>query len=268
MRDLVAGNPTIMGSYFALDAKGRVDPLGVFSGREGVVEYFYGTVWVGNTRALNVDVIYLFSKDDIVYISVDIHLSFYNNANASVFLYNITLRESGSFIFNSDGLVQSTDTIIHNLGPANYKSRPPGSPEIIRATCNKLVDPSRNIFTPGIPNCNSTNDPLGYYNNVTECINYLTNDISAGRWDDLYFNGNTSLCRYYHSLLAVARPSIHCSHSGKSGGGKCLTHDYESYFETNYKKRNAGNTFTRTDIIYADYLKMASKELALKKKFY
>jgi len=45
---------------------------------------------------------------------------------------------------------------------------------------------------------------------------------------------NSAVCRYYHATLAIANPSVHCKHSGKTGGGKCIDHTYAEYYQHNF----------------------------------
>jgi len=224
MENLIAGLPTALGKNIAPNGVGRVDPLGAFYTHDGVVEYFYGAAWTGAVRCSNTSFIYLFSRGSMTYMSVDISLSIYDHAQQNV-LFSYVLRQSGTFRFNADGLVESLHLIIHNLGPNSNWQSPPGSQSQIDMFCSLIMD---------VAHCNSTNDTLGAYQNIAECQHYFTNVYRWGTWDDLYFNGNTSICRFYHTLLAIGRPSVHCSHAGKSGGGKCIDHVYETYFDHNF----------------------------------
>jgi len=159
----------------------------------------------------------------MTYMAVNIEITVYDESQSSI-LFGYVLRQSGTFRFNSQGLVESMDLIIHNLGPNSNHLSPPGSQSQIDMYCHLLLE---------VAHCNSTNDPTGYYHSNAECHQYF-NSYRWGSWDDIYFNGNTSICRFYHALLAIGRPSIHCPHAGRDGGGVCIDHEYTTYFDTNF----------------------------------
>jgi len=102
---------------------------------------------------------------------------------------------------------------------------PPFSPESIQSICGLIILAAH---------CNSTYDPTGYYTSFADCTNYLTNVYQWGTWDDIYFAGNTTTCRFYYGLLAIGRPQVHCPHVGKTGGWVCIDHDYNSYYNQEY----------------------------------
>jgi len=217
MGALIQGQPSLIGSFFAGDAKGRVDPVGKFTGHDGVVEYFYGTVWTGASRVVKKTFKKLLSNDNIVSFSVVLT---FENWQGDVKVGGYDLAQSGTFTFNVNGLIQSMDLIIHNLG---VSINPPivKTPESIGTICYLILN---------IAGCNATHDPNGYYTSPEDCYNYIGNIFPWGTWDDLFFNGNSSNCRYFHALLAIARPQVHCSHAGKTGGMKCVDHPYAGYF--------------------------------------
>ena len=74
-------------------------------------------------------------------------------------------------------------------------------------------------------------DPDGYYVDINDCIDYLT-QITYGTYDQSF--SNTTVCRILHTLLTVFDPGHHCPHSGKSGGGKCIDVPYSDYYLTDY----------------------------------
>lgn len=121
-------------------------------------------------------------------------------------------------------MVQSLDLIIHNLG-ANSNQQTPQGPDTVDQLCYLILN---------VAGCNSTHNPSGYYTDMADCYNHFTNVYQWGSWDNLYFNGNSTICRYFHALLAIGRPYHHCSHAGKTGGGKCINHEYASYFLEDY----------------------------------
>lgn len=226
---LITGTPNPIFDLFeaGTGVKGRVDPVGTFSGNEGVVEYFYGAVWTGSPRISKVTFKKFLSQGNVVHVNAVLLFDVYDQTQQTkLFSYNLT--QSGSFSFDEAGKINSTDLIIHNLGAATTASNPisnPKSPEFIQQVCGIILL---------VANCTADKDPEGYYNGFPDCINHFTNIYEGGTFDNIYFNGNTSVCRFYHSLLAIARPGQHCSHSGKTGGGKCITHPYSSYYDQNY----------------------------------
>jgi len=234
MTSLINHQPSFISSLFSPTAKGRVDPVGNFGDYEGLIEYFYGFVWLPFSTVDSIHINKLISQGNIVYVSVNTHFvqpDFLNTSNAPR-LYNLT--QSGTFTFDSNGLIISSDLIIHNLGasPGGNVADPNNIAQKTNtaiSTCSFIMGA---VTIPGIPftGCNSTWDPTGYYANFTECVNYMITVFPFGSWDNVYFGGNSVACRTLHSLLAIGRPEHHCSHSGKTGGGKCINHDYQSYY--------------------------------------
>lgn len=226
---LITGAPNPIFDLFesGTGVKGRVDPVGTFSNNDGVVEYFYGAVWTGSPRISKITFKKLISQNNIVHVNVVLLFDVYDQTQQNkLFSYNLT--QSGSFTFDEIGKISSTDLIIHNLGAATTASNPisdPKSPAFIQQVCGIIL---------GAANCTADKDPEGHYTDFADCINSFTNVYEGGTFDNIYFNGNTSVCRFYHSLLAIARPFQHCSHSGKSGGGKCINHPYQSYYNQDY----------------------------------
>lgn len=224
---LMTGLPHPIFDSFELDAKGRVDPLGTFLGRDGLVEYFYGPVWTGSTRITKVTFKKFISQDNVVYINaVYLFENWDQTLQNKLSEYNLT--QSGSFTFSERGKINSTNLIIHNAGAMTVASNPisdPKSQAFIMQTCGIIL---------GAANCTADKDPLGYYTGFPDCIDHFTNIYEGGTFDNLYFNGNTSFCRFFHALLAIVSPGHHCSHSGKTGGGKCINHPYESYYSQEF----------------------------------
>ena len=72
--------------------------------------------------------------------------------------------------------------------------------------------------------CNGTNTQ---YSSTAECKDFLLNKIRFGTSYEL--GRNTLLCRSIHEQMLKYRPSVHCSHVGPTGGGKCV--DDQTYFD-------------------------------------
>jgi len=207
--------------HVAPDAVGRVDPAGDFSTIDGIVEYFYGAVWTPNSHVLEVNIQKLIVEGNIVYVDVDIFFNNFENNGSLILAYNLT--QSGSFTFNSDNKIKSMDLIIHNLGFAvnRLSSNQPGLQANINV-CSVL------LF---VANCTSTMDPDGYFTDFNSCLAFMAG-IPYGTWDNL--RTNSVACRTYHAILAIARPQVHCVHSGRTGGGKCVDIPYEDLYLTQF----------------------------------
>lgn len=224
---------------FTSDSIGRVNPLGIFSGIDGQLEYFYGAVWTGITQIDRVTYDYLFSQGDDVYVSAVLHFLRFNESNRTQLQtqYNLTLK--GSFLFGIDPVdgvnkIHSEDLDIPNLGAAvNFSTGGRGlgfgDPAYSRSTCQRILAP-RSVGGAG---CDATMDPAGYYHNQSEC-EYYFNSYKPGTMDNIWFDGNTTACRYYHLILSFIFPAMHCPHIGRTGADKCIPHDYRTYFDVKY----------------------------------
>jgi hypothetical protein len=224
MQQLILGQPSVVDNLFAPNAKGRVDPAGQFHDHEGIIEYFYGFVYTGVARVRDIVFHKLTSQGFLTSVSVSFTFDIYDNAQQNI-LYNYNLTQSGTYTFDANGQVTSTDLIIHNLGAVSNPFNPPGDLTTIYTLCALVMD---------VAKCNSTNDPNGYYQDTADCINHMQNIYPWGTWDNLWFGGNSTVCRYFHALLAIGRPNVHCSHTGRSGGGKCINHAISTYYDQKF----------------------------------
>jgi hypothetical protein len=60
---------------------------------------------------------------------------------------------------------------------------------------------------------------LQQYANQTNCETFLR-ALPVGNYDSADQDNLT--CRSLHAMLVPLRPAVHCSHIGKTGGGKCV----------------------------------------------
>lgn len=67
---------------------------------------------------------------------------------------------------------------------------------------------------------------LQQYESMSECQQFL-GTLPLGSTDR--GAANSVACRNVHAGLVAFRPDIHCSHIGKTGGGKCTDVDYDAY---------------------------------------
>ena len=70
--------------------------------------------------------------------------------------------------------------------------------------------------------------PLKEYRNVSDCVQFLTNNVPYGSYDRAD-QGNVA-CRIIHTSLVPLLPSIHCPHVGPTGGGKCVDKTFDYYY--------------------------------------
>jgi hypothetical protein len=228
MQLFLAGQPSIVSVLFSETAKGRIDPAGIFTDHDGIFEYFYGFVFSGLSMVKQINFKKLISEGNMVFMSVDIFFENHSPFDPNVITGTSNLTQSGSFIFNEQGLIQSTDLIIHNLGARPDNFVVDRDPTFINFTCFLILSPQ-------FGNCNATFDPEGHYTSMQDCINFMSsNSTPWGTWDNLYFGGNSVICRTFHSLLTIARPAVHCKHSGKTGGHVCIDHNYTTYFDQTF----------------------------------
>lgn len=222
MDALVNGTESEVSLLFALDATARVDPAGVFNGRSHITEYYYGQIYFPTQIVVQTVFKQLYSKKNHSYAKVDFLFHAYDQPNGTL-INVVNLTETVTATFNSDGLIQSMYITILNLGAA-INAQTPDIPFFHELLCNTILN---------IAHCNSTNDPNGYYTDMNDCLNWH-NVIPWGTWDNFYFNGNSSLCHWSHATFAILRPNVHCQHTGKSGGGFCIDHTYQSFYDFDF----------------------------------
>lgn len=226
---------------FSADSRGRVVPMGIFSGKDGYVEYLYGSVCDNITRVDQVWIVKLISLGNIVYANYIIHFNVYNASNLTQRLNHYNLTEDGPITFriDPDGVnrIYLSDFVIRYLGSAVYAASGGrglgfGTEAYANAICTTYFTPQAE----GGAGCTEEMDPLGYYGNFTNCVNYFVNVYIPGTMDNLWFTkgGNSTACRYYHMKLAKINPHHHCPHCGSTGGGRCIDHVYSSYFNEEY----------------------------------
>jgi len=151
-------------------------------------------------------------------------LFFFNNAGRGTPSYNLT--QAGFFTFNEENLVSSLDLDILNLGWAldgDSATNPETRLANIENICTTLVVSPR--F------CPPSEDPLGYYANFEDCVTFMSN-ITYGSWS--HANSNTVICRTLHTILTAFRPSVHCPHTGRTGGMICIDTPYASFYDEEF----------------------------------
>jgi hypothetical protein len=205
-----------LNDLFAPGVIGRVDPFGIFSGAT-FADYFYVFAASPTTIVPSVNIVKtsvnLTAPNPSVFIRVDILFAIPTNPPYPV----LNITESGTFTFAPNNTIISADLIAHNLGfdtDSSVKDR--GA--FVTQFCTDYFN-----------YCNITTDPLGYYNNFTECYDTLFNpavirqNTYNGATNVTYDQaaGNTQICRRIHLSIAKFTPIPHCSHAGRTGGGQC-----------------------------------------------
>jgi len=207
---------------FDINVKGRVSPVGSFDNFTAVEEYFYGLGASSQITKITMQKLTVTGN----YVSVWV-IIFFDGTSTGQASYNLT--QTGFFTFNSNNLISSVDLDILNLGWAldgdtltNNASRQ----AIINEVCGALVG------VPGHPGtCPPADDPLGHYSSIGDCQTFM-NSIPFGTW--AHANSNSVICRQLHTILTVFRPTVHCPHTGKTGGGKCVDTPYSSFYDENF----------------------------------
>jgi len=212
-------NQTHGGMWDLVDdnAFGRVDPAGEFTTKDGILEYFYGEVYLGVSQITNIWINKLFAHGNIVAVTVDMQFNWFDKFPNGTLLRVWNLTQSGFFTFNDKNQILSMDIIIHNVGWAQ------GAPDVdLPGLCNIILN---------VAHCDKTNDPNGYYKDIQDCIAFLQT-VELGTYD--IYRSNSIVCRQFHATLAIARPQVHCVHCGKTGIPYCVAHNYTDYYSQQY----------------------------------
>lgn len=209
-----SGNKSV-DHLFSPNVKARVVPLGVLS-RQILLDYLYVLATTPTTRSIDYAFREIVATGDSVFVTADVLFEDFSVTPSR--LYNIS--EMARYLFDETDRVISLELYLREFGKV---SDPPLSDRnrIIEETCT---------FVPLI--CPQQLDPTGYYENYSDCLNFMTNEIPFGTFDKA--GSDTFLCRMLYSLMALYHPEIHCPSVGKTGGTQCVDVTYESYYLENY----------------------------------
>ena len=187
------------------------------------LEYFYGSIFTPYTNIRNIWIQKILVQDNVVSSRIVFKLNYYNFPNADQIVFSANVTQTAFFTFDDNNLVSAVEVINHNLGWAfeNFQYFT-DTAALFATTCNSIINNAK---------CDSTNDPQGFYTDMNDCINFMAS-IRVGTLDKV--RDNSVVCRQYHSTLAIARPGVHCPHTGKTGGGKCIVQNYANYYLSNY----------------------------------
>jgi hypothetical protein len=207
--------------FFNHNVEGRIDPLGEIHGQDGVVEYFVGQVWTGQTIVYDAYFNKLFTSGNKVFMDVHIMFRMYPYFPDVSVSFDYNLTQTGTFTFGDDDKIILLDLVIRNVDWA-----------VEAWTSQSLANLQRICYTiVHVAKCDATHDADGYYADMQECMSFIGMK-KWGTWDRI--RDDSALCRQYHSVLAILRPDLHCSHTGKTGGGKCIVKNYRDQYNFGY----------------------------------
>jgi len=214
-----------LNNLFAPFVRGRVDPFGIFLGAT-LADYYY--VFSAN-KGTGVTAVYfkhISYNDSDSTVAVRVDLLFSAILAPGVYYPITNLTESGIYRFAPNNTVVSVDAIVHNVG---FFSNPSVVPAGVKYVGDRSVFVNQ-LCTDILNYCPPQYDPVGYYHNVTDCLNFMTNGSArVATYDEP--NGNTDICRRYHATIARLFPDVHCVHAGKTGGDQCVDPPYyASYY--------------------------------------
>lgn len=225
--NLINGIPDRYLNYFTNDTKGRVSPVGTFSGLALVVEYYVGSTVTGATRIVNVSFNAVGAYNNTGWVSTNLGFHVMNAAqNQTLRSYILTQmgydRHNENGIHSADKDILNLNAAVNWVGTLNFSS-----PALHLQICTVLITLSQ---------CNATRDPLGYFASIPECTAFMGNR-TPGDLGDTLFRADTVACSYFHMVFTRADPVNHCPHAGKTGGGKCITTPYIQFYSEVYRKR-------------------------------
>ena len=189
---------------FAPNATGRFDPSGEFYGKASIIEYLLGAIASVVNRVTDIEfsVIGTDGARKVAFVRVQLNYSVY--PDGVNFEQQYFLEYSGVIQYNDNANISGMEFITHNIGKLlDDGTHTPNTTEFRTSTCQGIIFGA---------SCNSSNDPSGFYSNVTDCVTFMTESIPFGTWTDL--RQSSVICRFFHFLLALIDPVVHCPHSG------------------------------------------------------
>ncbi|KAL8919211.1 MAG: hypothetical protein Q9172_005084 [Xanthocarpia lactea] len=223
----------INSTLLADDVQGRVDITRTFDGRELNTEYLFGLF--ANLARAEAGAITLLGLP----LSYEIlHFAASQNVVAALtrFQFNFTalnlvipVEIDAWNTYNAKGQITQYDatfkhwqwTFEYLIAAAGKKFGTNSTEATVRVLTQTIAT---SICGTAMQNCNGTN---AQYTSREECFNFLTKNIRFGQAYEL--GRNTLLCRMVHQNMVPFRPDVHCSHIGKTGGGKC---DDKTFLQT------------------------------------
>ncbi|CAN8097467.1 unnamed protein product [Discula destructiva] len=217
-------------ALFDPEARGRITPLGNFTGALDSIEYFYGLAPAPQTNPgglgiYEAEVVEFTSGcPEVASSLVYLKTGPVNNVTGGLIPGSevTILKQMAFWRFNATGAVQLYEAFIPTLQ--------------LWTTVSTGVDLSVGIYQAGLiavqlcpaiqQGCTGVDQ---VYSGITDCSAQLLAK-TFGTFDEVW--GDNVVCRQIHVLLTASRPDIHCPHVGPTGGMKCVDIDYKKeYFD-------------------------------------
>lgn len=195
---------------------GRITPVGTFITEVLALEYLYGILCPIPGLPPRQNTLQSF---DLIQIAYDKKYLI----TQSEFVFHLTGNKRLTFFaamaFDKDYKLCGYEGVIRNLGlTLDAKTI-----EAQKATINTVCAVAQQF-------CNGS---LQQYTSVADCIQFLTNKVPFGSFDQ-GDQGNVA-CRVIHTNFVPLIPSVHCPHVGPTGGGMCTDKTIDFYYnQTNF----------------------------------
>ncbi|KAI9884548.1 MAG: hypothetical protein M1823_003674 [Watsoniomyces obsoletus] len=233
------GGKAVPKGLFDPNARGRISPVGNFTGFEDTIEYFFGLSPIPRAPryiALNRAELVSFQTacPEVASSVVYLHSAELNPNSTEPPREVSILKQVAFWRFDSAGAVISYEAWIPNLQSwiNLVNGVPTSNPDVQAATINATCNQVQQVCT--------GNDTQ--YESVDACVTDYSRK-TYGTYDEAW--GNNVVCRTIHVVLSGIRPDVHCSHVGPTGGGKCVDISYnQKYFDDEMLfQRPLGTTF-------------------------
>ncbi|KAK7447028.1 hypothetical protein VKT23_014241 [Stygiomarasmius scandens] len=229
---LQQGGSAVPSGLFNQDARGRVSPVGNFTGFEDSIEYFFA---LAPTPQGNPAGVAIYEADVVEYTSgcanvaasvVYLKTGPVNTTTGQLIEGSKTtaLKQVAFWRFDDQGQVTEYDAWIPNLQAwtsaatgIDYTNVLIQQGAVAAALCPTIQD-----------RCTGSNQQ---FNSQIECVLEL-GQKPFGTFDEAW--GDNIACRTIHLILTGHRPEVHCPHVGPHGGNgpdnyKCVDIDYNEY---------------------------------------
>ncbi|MCJ1269838.1 hypothetical protein MMC22_009731 [Lobaria immixta] len=213
---------SVPSGLFNANAKGRITPVGNFTGFDDSTEYFFALspvpVAPSYLTFLSATITHFTSGcPEIASSVVHFRNGVFHPGSPDDGKYVTTLKQVAFWKFDDAGAVLEYEAWIPSLRLYANSTGPvqPTRTEFIQQICGTM----QQLCT----------GPNAQYSSFEDCTTVLSQK-PYGDYDNLW--ADNVHCRSIHLLLARIRPSIHCPHLGPTGGGKCVDVSYNSaYFD-------------------------------------
>ncbi|ORY06390.1 hypothetical protein BCR34DRAFT_666629 [Clohesyomyces aquaticus] len=208
---------SVNSTMFSDNVLGRVSDTRDFPGRELNTEYIFGLFVPTNSVSIigqprSYEIIQFTANQNIASASTRVMFSFpsFNNVTLPVtintWLTWNTAGEITQYDVDFRWFAYLLNTLLSGLAPGNPTL---AIQRAQSALANSVCDAHTQY-------CTGDNTQ---YESRDECMEFLTKETRFGNsWE---LGMNTLGCRSIHEIMLKSRPSVHCPHIGKDGGGMC-----------------------------------------------